>query len=227
MADKHPYISSSGALVQVLDYLRKSFPATFNSETLKKLSLAPGNESYILNILRFLGLLSEDDARTNSGQDIFTLHAEAEFQKGFGKAVETAYADLFSLHHAGTWTLGDDKLIPYFRQTDKTSQIVGARQASTFRTLSAYSGHETATPASRPGRAQVKVKNNAVKKIVKPIVQDPSSKIGSDSTSGSNSGQRARDLGLTVRIEINLPATGDQDTYDKIFKSIKENFLNA
>jgi hypothetical protein len=27
-------------------------------------------------------------------------------------------------------------------------------------------------------------------------------------------------FGLTVRIEINLPATGDQETYDKIFKSI-------
>jgi hypothetical protein len=36
-----------------------------------------------------------------------------------------------------------------------------------------------------------------------------------------------REFGLTVRIEVNLPATGDQDTYDKIFKSIRENFLNV
>ena len=36
-----------------------------------------------------------------------------------------------------------------------------------------------------------------------------------------------RNLGLTVRIEINLPATGDQETYDKIFKSIRENLLNG
>jgi len=34
-------------------------------------------------------------------------------------------------------------------------------------------------------------------------------------------------VGLTVRIEVNLPADGDQDTYDKIFKSIRENLLNA
>ena len=34
-------------------------------------------------------------------------------------------------------------------------------------------------------------------------------------------------VGLTVRIEINLPAEGDQETYDRIFKSIRENLLNG
>ena len=34
-------------------------------------------------------------------------------------------------------------------------------------------------------------------------------------------------VGLTVRIEINLPAGGDKETYDAIFQSIKENLLNG
>jgi hypothetical protein len=34
-------------------------------------------------------------------------------------------------------------------------------------------------------------------------------------------------VGLTVRIEINLPADGDQETYDRIFRSIRENLINA
>jgi hypothetical protein len=34
-------------------------------------------------------------------------------------------------------------------------------------------------------------------------------------------------VGLTVRIEINLPPGGDQATYDAIFKSIRENLLNG
>jgi hypothetical protein len=33
------------------------------------------------------------------------------------------------------------------------------------------------------------------------------------------------DFGLTVRIEVNLPPGGDQDTYDKIFRSMRENLL--
>ena len=46
-------------------------------------------------------------------------------------------------------------------------------------------------------------------------------------TNAGTAGTGKRDLGLTVRIEINLPATGDQETYDKIFKSIRENLLNG
>ena len=37
----------------------------------------------------------------------------------------------------------------------------------------------------------------------------------------------AYQLGLTVRIEINLPPSGDQATYDAIFKSIRANLLNG
>ena len=33
------------------------------------------------------------------------------------------------------------------------------------------------------------------------------------------------DMALTVRIEINLPAEGTQETYDAIFKSIKANLF--
>jgi len=34
-----------------------------------------------------------------------------------------------------------------------------------------------------------------------------------------------QDMALTVRIEINLPAEGSQQTYDNIFKSIKANLF--
>lgn len=36
-----------------------------------------------------------------------------------------------------------------------------------------------------------------------------------------------RDFGLTVRVEVNLPPAADQETYDRIFRSIRENLLNA
>ena len=42
-----------------------------------------------------------------------------------------------------------------------------------------------------------------------------------------NQGHSPNGVALTVRIEINLPAAGDQDTYDRIFKSIRENLLRG
>jgi hypothetical protein len=228
MADRHPYISGSGALTQVLDYLRKSFPTTFNADTLKKLSLAPSNESYILNILRFLKLIGEGDSRTDLGQKVFTLHADTDFHVAFSDAIEAAYADLFSLHHGATWTLPDDKLIPFFRQADRTSELVGTRQASTFRILSTYSGHEAAA-GNKPTQAKVKAAVPKAAKVAKAAAKAAAVQVGTGAVvkGAHQPDQRPRDIGLTVRIEINLPATGDQDTYDKIFKSIKENFINA
>jgi hypothetical protein len=35
-----------------------------------------------------------------------------------------------------------------------------------------------------------------------------------------------KEMALTVRIEINLPAEASAETYDNIFKSIKVNLLN-
>ena len=34
-------------------------------------------------------------------------------------------------------------------------------------------------------------------------------------------------FGLTVRVEVNLPADADQETYDKIFQSIRKNLING
>jgi hypothetical protein len=224
LAAKYPYISGTSALTQALDFLRKSFPTTFNGETLKKLSIGPGNESYIVNIIRFLGFITEEDARTDKAQNLFSLHDDSEFQKSFSQIIEEAYADLFALHHDGTWQLSPQKLIAYFRQTDKTSEIVGTRQANTFKSLAAYAGHPDAT-------AQQKVRPTSQAKSATKVAKAPGR--GKTAPPQTNVIQTPpatpphRDFGLTVRIEINLPSAGDQATYDKIFKSIKENFLNA
>ena len=34
-------------------------------------------------------------------------------------------------------------------------------------------------------------------------------------------------FGLTVRVEVNLPADADQETYDKIFQSIRKNLIDG
>jgi len=34
-------------------------------------------------------------------------------------------------------------------------------------------------------------------------------------------------LGLTVRVEVNLPADASQDAYDKIFQSLRKNLIDG
>ncbi len=232
MADKHPYVSGTGVLVQVLDHLKKSFPANLNAEVLKKLGFAPKNESYIINTVRFLKLIDDKGARTEKAQKTFTLHDITSFQKAISDIVKTAYADLFSLHGDGAWSLEDPKLITFFRQTDQSSELVGTRQAGTFKALAAYAGHVDLTTVTKVRTSNRDTKPSPPKKqrssskgaAAVETHPKPQANVGANSET-SDSG--SRNLGLTVRIEINLPASGDQEAYDRIFKSIRENLLNG
>lgn len=220
----HPYISGAGNITQMIGYLRKTFPPTVTSDTVKKLGLAPKNESYVINVLQFLNLIDEEGKRTDEGHAVMTKREEAEFQSSFGELVKTAYADLFSLRADDAWTMSKDQLISYFRSADKTSEIIGGRQAGVFLALRELAGHQSeGITTSRPKSGA------AIKSSSQPRKARPSSKGKAEepmTTVGSASLKKEKpDMALTVRIEINLPTDGTQETYDAIFKSIKANLL--
>mgnify|MGYP001055794909 CR=1 FL=1 len=229
MAAKHPYTSSgTGAVVQTITQLRKSFPSIVTADTLKKLGIAPNNETYIIGILRFIGVLDDGGSKTSSATSVFTQHNDDDFKKGLSDLVERAYKDLFALHGKAAWDISTDQLVSFFRNTDHTSDLVGKRQAQAFRALAGLSGHgESPKPiATKPsgGRKTTKGELGKPKKPVQTQVDNTEVPVTSnDSGSGVGRGE----VGLTVRIEINLPASGDQETYDRIFKSIRENLLRV
>ena len=222
MTDKHPYMSGGGAIIKAVEHLRRSLPPTIDASVLKKLGLAQKNESNLINVLQFIKVVSEDGTPTDEARSVFTQHDDVAFAKAFCGMIKAAYSDLFSLHGDASWTLDQSALITYFRQTDKTSAVVGARQATTFQTLSELCGQREVGVARPPSPRKEKPGKEKAK-LLKSDVQAPEQKAPPIQTNTP----KDRDLGLTVRIEINLPASGDQDTYDRIFKSIRDNLLNA
>lgn len=219
----HPYISGPGNITQMIGFLRKSFPATVTSETVKKFGLAPNNESYVINALQFIGIIDEEGKRTEKGHDVFVL-GDDQFPSEFGKMVEGAYSDLFDLRGDDAWKLSKSELTTYFRTSDKTSEVIGGRQASVFLAFSALSGHAPVSESSGT-KSPPKPKKSPVK------ASAPKSKSSNKSTIEVNKdnlapGDSKRDMALTVRIEINLPANGSKETYDNIFKSIRANLID-
>jgi len=227
MADKHPYITSAGGLIQVINHLRgSSFPASLTADTLKKLGYAPKNETYIISTLRFLGLIEKDGNKTEAAGKMFSLHQDKDFQKAFAQLVTTGYKELFALHGEKTWGLDSSQLITFFRQNDQSSAIVGMRQANTFLTLSGLSGHHELpeVKGTSKGDNETKPKKKRAKATA---LEATKAQEKLEQKKDDNRDLKVRDVGLTVRIEINLPAEGTQETYDRIFKSIKENLLNG
>lgn len=220
----HPYISGPRNIAQIIIFLRKNFPATVNSDTVKKLGIASNNESYVINVLQFLGLIDETGKRTDVGHEVMTKHDELEFQSSFAGLVKTAYADLFDLRADDAWTMTRDQLIAYFRSVDKTSDIIGGRQAAVFLVLKELSGFETgdSSPTKTPSKTVAKTKGTVKKS--RPAEQSVERTSGLTPPHPPVSHPRG-EMALTVRVEINLPAEGTQETYDAIFKSIKANLF--
>ena len=223
----YPYISGAGNIAQMVTQLRKSFPATISSETVKKLGLAPNNESYVINVLQFLGVIDSEGKKTPDAAKAFSHHKDDDFSKHFAALVQKAYTSLFELHGNSAWNLNNDELITFFRQSDQTSATIGGRQAATFKVLAGLSGQGEAlelkpkksTKASgTPKAAKVKEPKKAPASVQPDPISPPSTHPKHNEAAG---------FGLTVRVEINLPADGSKETYDNIFKSIKENLLGG
>ncbi len=223
----HPYIPGPGGLVKTFTQFRKAMPSKIDASTLKRLSLAPNNESMVLGVFRFLGFIDEKGNRTQKGKTVFVQHNDADFATALEKEIKTAYSALFELHGDGAWDCDRDTLIAFFRATDETSSITATRQTVAFETLAALSGHgEVSKPRKHTRTSEKSAKKDATQRAeaagkITDIAPSSSKLPKQRDTSGIG------DMALTVRIEINLPAQGNQETYDNIFKSIKANLLNA
>ena len=222
----HPYISGPGNITQMVIQLRKSFPGTVTSETVKKLGLAPNNESYVINVLQFVGVIDSEGKKTSEAAKAFSHHKDEDFSKQFSVLVKKAYEALFELHGDDAWNLDNDELITFFRQSDQTSATIGGRQAGTFKVLAGLSGHGDIPEPKAKKSSKAVATPKAAKKSVTIQSHLPAKKegvvLGDQSKNAEGNG-----IGLTVRVEINLPADGTKETYDNIFKSIKENLLGG
>jgi len=230
MADKHPYVLSTLHIIQLVEQLRRSFPSgmVVNSEFLKKLGLAPNNEGYVINTFRFLGIIDTDGKKTDRAAVVFSKHDNQEFAQEFSKLVEEAYIGLFEMYREQAWELDQGKLISFFRGSDQTGEDVGRRQARTFQTLASVSGKHAPLPVKERGPSSPRPSNKADSSKAKelPPRQGASHKMYHTSEKIPTS-KTAKDFGLTVRIEINLPAGAEKDTYDNIFRSIREYLIDV
>jgi Family of unknown function (DUF5343) len=232
VATTYPYTSAQGALNKTFEQFRKNFPASVDSDVLKKFGIAPGNESYIISILRFLGQIDTEGKKVDSGTDFFYADATA-FQAGLEKQLMSTYKPLFDDHGDGAWELKRSELTTWFRITDKSSELIGDRQASTFITLAAQAGHGEvkAAPASKATTAGKKAAAPAKKtaETTNHNTQTSSAaekKAAELAAAAAGSQTKNQDFGLSVRIEVNLPANGTPDVYDAIFSSVRKHLID-
>jgi len=215
----YPYANTLRGLIQTINQLRSNFHKTVKADTLKKWGIASNNETYVVNVLRFLGLIDDEGKQVDKHVKAFSLHEDEAFAKEFQGIVEKAYKSFFELFGDAGWTLEESKLITFFRGEDGTSAYIGKRQATTFKALAGLAGY---------GPLPVEAKSTPTKKASPAKKKTPKAKSEKTTSVAATALPLVESSSpiLTVRIEVNLPVTDDQAVYDKIFKSLRKNLLN-
>jgi len=227
MADSHPYISGASNITSMITHLRKSFPGTVDSDTVKKLGLASKNESYVINALQYVGVIDEDNKKTDAAAKVFALHKDEDFASSFREMVKSAYHALFDLHGDQSWELPKDELITFFRQSDQTSDAIGGRQANTFLVFAALSGYGEVLQKKAKSNTADNKSGKSVPPKQKKDGKTSEQAVKRNRDAGKNTGNSISDFGLSVKVEINLPSDASAETYDNIFKSIRKNLIDA
>ncbi len=218
----YPYVSGGNNIIKIIAQLRNNFPANIDVDMVKRYMIAPKGESYIVGLLKFLDLIDDDGNRSSENRNIF-LNSDDDFQAGFAKIIKKAYAKLFDAYGEGAWQLDDAKLSVFFRQEDEATISVGKNKAMVFRVLAGIAGKRE-TKATAQVKLSVPTKTNKPKQATPKINAPKSAPITTptEKLQLTPSGNFA----LSVRIEVNLPSDGTKETYDNIFKSIRENLIN-
>lgn len=221
----YPYISGQSAVIQAVTQLRKGFPAKVDAGYLQRFNIARANESYIISILRFLGLIDDEGNRVETSAGYFYGNDDA-FKAGLEGTLRNAYRQLFDEMGDSALTAEKADLAQWFRASDKTSDLVGQRQASTFQTLASLAGYGAvptarSTASKKPGTSLAAPTTKAT-----PRKSAPKKEVVKLPADSGDSGKDNAQVGLTVRIEVNLPAGGDAETYDAIFASIKKHLMS-
>ena len=225
----HPYTTTVQGLTEVIQQLRSTFPQQVTADTLKKWSIASNNEGTVLAVLRFLKIIDEEGKKQVEASKAFVEHDNQSFAQKFADLIRASYKELFEIWGDQAWTLDKNKLISFFRNTDQSSARVGEQQFKTFQALASIAGfspietHQIKAPGAKPRRV-------IQGKISRPKPNTPSTESYNDATrikqSSLDNDRTKNNVTLTVRIEINLPVADNQEVYDRIFRSIKENFLS-
>jgi hypothetical protein len=179
-------------------------PDKFTLAHLRGIGFTSSNHNGFIPLLKALGFLADDGTPTPR------YHAYRDASQAptvLGEALKEAYGDLFHINEQIS-ERDRDAIIGKFKTTHNTSDRVAEAQAATFLALLPLAKLGTG------GRAKVPLKAE-----VEPPPVDEKSNAGGQGTKVSTT--------LHYNIQIHLPATKDLDTYNAIFKALRQHLLDG
>ena len=181
-------------------------PERFNLEHLNGLGFSSSNDRAVIPILKDLTFLDAEGRPTQRYRD---FRDRSRSKSVMGDALKDAYGDLFLIRETGISKADRDAIMGKFKSVHGSTDRVAEVQAMTFLALLELADFSGSHKPSVSEKSTLEIQPSPP---MPPLVPPPST-IG-------------KDLSLSYKIEVHLPATRDIETYHAIFKSLREHLLN-
>ena len=199
---KYPYILNTGNLKKFLENIPKiGTPPKITQPELPKFGFKSHADRPIVSILKFIGLLDDANAPTQTYKD-FKVDAKAGAVMAL--ALQKAYADLFEIY-PDACERDDKSLKDFFTTTTDAGEQVVVQTVSTFKVLCSFANPKAVTKEEREKGEE-----------------ENRGRTGSGERRGT---QTTAGLTINLNIQLALPATEDAKVYENIFKALRDNLL--
>jgi hypothetical protein len=197
----YPYTTVPGRIRAFLETIRSaSVPDKANRAWLPKIGFNSSNDRTLLSVLKFIGFINERGNPTDRWKE----YRRANHAEVLGEAVRDAYNSLFIVYDdAGSRSTNELK--DFFRAETESAEGTVSKMVDTFNALCRMSSFA-------PGKASA----------FEAIQDEKFSLQLKDVGHAAKSKRFPSDRNITININLNLPATGDEEIYAKIFRALKE-----
>lgn len=200
--DTYPYMVSNNKIEPILGKVRSAAkPERLTIELLKKWGFPSSNDRAILRVLKFLGVIDENNGTPTVHYD--HLRDQASWRYALADRIRDAYSELFAIDQNIHTSPEAEIKGALSRVTGKDETLVG-RYYATFKTLASLAKFDRdANPKKALAVESAGV--TAPPGSPAPAIQAPHSRTA-----------------LHYNIQLHLPATTDVTVYNAIFKSLRD-----
>lgn len=205
-------VNNYGQLGAFFEKLREgTAPETFNRQHLKDIGFTSSNHHSFIPLLKGLGFISSTGVPTERYRHFLD---DSRWSKVLAEAIKESYGDIFVIVSKPS-SSDRTAIAGKYKSTYNCSANQADRNAKTFLALLALADEDTLY-AKKPS-------SDTTGDLSGDDVADD--QVPSDQTKGDPS-KLGLQTGLHYNIQIHLPATKDIETYNAIFKSIREHLID-
>ena len=204
---EYPYVLNTGRLKQFFKHIQNSaVPPKVTTRYLESIGFKSKNDRKIIPLLKYIGFLDASQTPTELWKK---YRDKTNAPKVLAQAILSSYKNLFDIY-PDAYRKDDEALRNFFAAETNLGEQTIYRTVLTFKTLCELADFREISGTEL-------LESQKIEKDTKVITKERISKEQTLTSSG---------LTININIQLQLPATENEEIYNKLFQALKRHLLS-